>query len=154
MESFGLFRKIGSLVLIPAMLFIDFIQHIECFSNRCPDSVTTIDEFAVLPNMLIEVIHQFGWDFDRYFRHTTIIRQEELNIIRLQQIFFKYIFEWWWHQTVVATGMFLKRWFGSYPSSTSSTNSEPIVCFSSSTAASRTRLQSERACLTLPCDRW
>jgi hypothetical protein len=38
------------------MSLVDLIEHIERFSDRCPDRVASIDELSLITNVLVEVI--------------------------------------------------------------------------------------------------
>ena len=61
------------------MSFIDLIKQIECFPDRCPDHVTSINELPLVTNMLVKVIKQFLWNLDADLRHTLVFGEESLQ---------------------------------------------------------------------------
>ncbi len=61
------------------MSLVDLIKHIECFSDRCPDRVASIDEFSLVTDMLVEVIKQFLGNLNADLRHTYVFSEEYLQ---------------------------------------------------------------------------
>jgi len=44
--------------------FIDPIEHIECFADRCSNRVASVDELSLVTDVLVEVIKQL-WGIRR-----------------------------------------------------------------------------------------
>ena len=63
------------------MSFINLIEHIECFADRCSDRVASIDELPLVTDVLIEIIKQFLGNLNADLRHTLLFAEEYLQIV-------------------------------------------------------------------------
>jgi len=61
--------------LNPPVSFIDLIEHIECFADRCANRIASIDELSLVADVLVEVIKQFLGNLDADLRHTADVRR-------------------------------------------------------------------------------
>lgn len=65
--------------LNPAVSFIDLIEHTECFADRRPDRVASVDKLAFVADVFVEVIKQFLGNLDADLRHTLVFTKEYLQ---------------------------------------------------------------------------
>jgi len=70
---------LGHLRTDPIMSFIDLIEHTECFANRGPDRVASVDELPVVTDVLVEIIKQFLRNLDADLRHTLVFVEKYLQ---------------------------------------------------------------------------
>jgi len=50
--------RLSFVCLNPSVSFIDLIEHIECFADRCSNRVASVDELSLVTDVLVEVIKQ------------------------------------------------------------------------------------------------
>jgi len=50
--------RLSFVCLNPSVSFIDPIEHIECFADRCSNRVASVDELSLVTDVLVEVIKQ------------------------------------------------------------------------------------------------
>ena len=65
--------------LNPPVSLINLIEHIECFSDRCPNRIASVDELSLVTDVFVEVIEQFLGDLDADLRHTLVFTEEYLQ---------------------------------------------------------------------------
>ena len=65
--------------LNPSVSPIDLIEHVECFSDRCPNRIASVDELSLVTDVFVEVIEQFLGDLDADLRHTLVFAEEYLQ---------------------------------------------------------------------------
>ena len=65
--------------LNPPVSLINLIEHIECFSDRCPNRIASVDELSLVTNVLVEVIKQFLGNLDADLRHVFVFAEEYLQ---------------------------------------------------------------------------
>lgn len=63
------------------MTFVDFIEQIERFPDRCSNRVASVDELSLVADVFVEVIKQFLGYLDADLRHTIVFAEEYLQSV-------------------------------------------------------------------------
>ena len=78
--TFG--ASLGELLILESPVpFVDFIENVQRLPDRRTYGIASVYELPIIPYVLVEVIKQFFWNLDAYFRHILNVLWYDYGII-------------------------------------------------------------------------